>query len=76
MTKEELMNTPQFLDNIDIMNIFKCARNKALGIMRMIKSFSDIAGIKGKVTITDYEAWYNRNNDRNIADKRLSRFNP
>lgn len=48
MTKEELMNTPQFLDHIDIMNIFKCGREKALTVIRMIKSFSDIAGIKEK----------------------------
>ena len=49
-----------FYDKYDIMNMFKCGVDKAMAIIRAIKSVSDIAGIKGKVTITDYSAWYNR----------------
>ena len=60
MTKEELMATPQFLDKYDIMNIFKCGSDRAMAIIRGIKSVSDTLKLKGKVTLADYYAWYNR----------------
>ncbi len=63
MTKREIFETPQYLDYLDIMDLFKCGRDKALSIIRAIKSVSNIAGIKGKVTISDYEFWYNKFND-------------
>lgn len=60
MTKEELMSRAQFLDVADIMKLFACGRDSAYKKLREIKSVSDILGVRGKVTITDYEAWYNR----------------
>ena len=42
------------------MNMFHCGVDKAMAIIRSIKSVSDIADMKGKVTITDYQAWLNR----------------
>lgn len=60
MTKKEIMETPQYLDYLDIMKIFKCGRDKAMSIIRAIKSKSDIAGIKGKVTTSDYETWFSQ----------------
>ena len=60
MTKQELLETPQCLDYLDVMKIFKCGRDKALSIIRSIKSFSDIAGVSGKVTTSDYQAWFNQ----------------
>lgn len=58
MTKVEILTNRQFLDTADIMKVFDCGRNKALSIIRGIKSVSDIAQIKGKVTVTDYEKWF------------------
>ena len=49
-----------YLDHIDIMNLFGCGKDRAYAIIRSIKSYSDILGLAGKVTKTDYEAWYNR----------------
>ena len=59
MTKQEILEKSQFLDYIDIMKIFNCGRDKALSIIRGIKSVRDIARIKGKVAISDYEFWFN-----------------
>ncbi len=53
------MEDKQFYDYIDIMRIFQCGRDRAFSIIRSVKSVSDIAGLSGKVTKTDYIAWYN-----------------
>ncbi|MCM1043328.1 MAG: hypothetical protein NC350_03870 [Corallococcus sp.] len=58
MTKQEILTKRQFLDKHDIMQIFECGRSKAEGIIRSIKSVSDKLMIKGKVTVSDYNAWY------------------
>lgn len=58
MTKVEILTNRQFLDTADIMKAFDCGRSKAQSIIRGIKAVSDIARIKGKVTVTDYESWY------------------
>ena len=42
------------------MNIFDCCADRALAIIRSIKSVSDSLKIKGKVTKADYDAWFNR----------------
>ena len=49
-----------YLDKYDIMNIFDCCADRALAIIRSIKSVSDNLKIKGKVTKADYDAWFNR----------------
>lgn len=49
-----------YLDKYDIMNIFDCCADRAMAIIRSIKSVSDSLKIKGKVTKADYEAWFNR----------------
>lgn len=49
-----------YYDKYDIMNMFHCGVDKAMAILRSIKSVSNIADMKGKVTITDYQAWLNR----------------
>lgn len=48
-----------FYDYVDIMNMFGCGRDRAYAIIRAIKSVSDIAKLAGKVTITDFEKWFN-----------------
>lgn len=47
------------LDHIDIANRFHCCESKARGIIRAIKTISDIAGFAGRVTETDFQAWFN-----------------
>lgn len=58
MTKVEILTNRQFLNVADIMQVFDCSRGKAQSIIRAIKSVSDIAQLKGKVTVTDYEKWF------------------
>lgn len=53
------MEDKQFYNCADIMKMFQCGKNKAFSIIRSIKSVSDIAGMPGKITKTDYMAWYN-----------------
>lgn len=60
MDKVEILKTRQYLAVKDIAQIFACSNGTAQRIMRQIKACSDIAKIKGKVTTTDYEAWFNR----------------
>ena len=60
MDKVEIMTSRQYLAVGDLAKIFDCSHGTAERIMRQIKSYSDIAKIKGKVTTTDYEAWFNR----------------
>lgn len=59
MTKAEILSNQQYLDTDDIKKAFDCGRSKAQSIIRGIKEVSDIAKIKGKVTVTDYEKWFN-----------------
>ena len=59
MTKAEILSNRQYLDTVDIQKVFDCSRGKAQSIIRGIKSVSDIAKLKGKVTVTDYEKWFN-----------------
>lgn len=58
MTREELLNSPQYLGISDVEKMFDCGTNRAIKIMREIKSKSDTLGVKGKCTMTDYEKWY------------------
>ena len=60
MTKVEILTERQFLTVADLQKAFDCGYCKATSIMRSIKAVSDIAGIKGKITTTDYEIWFNR----------------
>jgi len=60
MTKEELFNNAQYLSIKDLMRIYDCGYNVAFRIMREIKAVSDIMKVKGKVTLSDYERWYNQ----------------
>lgn len=59
MNKEELLEKPQYLGVEDIKKMFDCGTNRACAIICAIKSVSDRTKLKGKVTVTDYEAWYN-----------------
>lgn len=56
----DLFSTPQYLRSSDIMKLFGVGATKASSIIRSIKSVSDVAGISGRVTVSDYIAWYNR----------------
>lgn len=58
--KIELLKKQQFLSAADIQKMFDCGRGKAYQIIRGIKSVSDIAHLSGKVTVSDYLAWYNQ----------------
>lgn len=60
MTKEELFNNAQYLSIKDLMRVYDCGYNVAFRIMREIKAVSDIMKVKGKVTLSDYERWYNQ----------------
>lgn len=53
------INTKLYLDKFDIMEMFDCGADKALSIIRSIKSVSDSLKLKGKVTPRDFELWYN-----------------
>lgn len=58
MIKQDLFERPQFLTVADLSKIFDCGTSSAQRIMRNIKSVSDITGMKGKITVSDYEAWF------------------
>ena len=60
ITKEVLKKKRQFLNTQDIRDMFDCGTHKACHIITAIKSVSDIAGIRGKVTLSDYDAWFNK----------------
>ena len=50
----------EFYDKYDIMNIFDCGVDRAFAIIRSIKAFTgDMLHLKGKVLVTEYEAWKN-----------------
>lgn len=53
------MEEKLFYDYIDIMNMFQVSRDKAYAIIRSIKTCSDIMHISGKVTVSDFDKWYN-----------------
>ena len=57
--KEEFM--AEYYDKIDIMNKLGCGESKAMAIIRSIKDYTgDMLKIRGKVLVTEYEAWKNR----------------
>lgn len=58
MLKSDLLQKRQFLSVTDLMGMFGCGRTKATAILKGIKSVSDIASLAGKVTVSDYLAWY------------------
>ena len=59
MTKVEILTNRQFISTADLEKIFDCGTCTAQRIMREIKAKSDIAKLKGKVTVANYETWYN-----------------
>ncbi len=59
-TYEELFQKRQYLRAADIEKLFDVGRTKASEIIQAIKSVSDIAHISGRVTVSDYVAWYNQ----------------
>lgn len=52
-------NKKLYFDKHDIMEMFHCCASKAYTIIRSIKSVSDSLHIKGRVTVADFERWYN-----------------
>lgn len=58
-TYEELFQKRQYLRAADIMRLYDVGRSKASEIIKAIKTVSDIAHIAGRVTVSDYVAWYN-----------------
>lgn len=58
MDKQQIFNTPQYLDKYDIQRIFSVGISKAESIMRAIKAVAGDKLGKGKVTITEYQIWY------------------
>lgn len=59
MTKVEILTQQQFLTIADLQKVFDCGLSSAYKIMREIKTISDSLKIKGKVTVKDYEIWFN-----------------
>lgn len=50
-----------FYDKYDIMNILKCGETKAMAVIRSVKEYTgNMLGIKGKILVTEYEAWKQR----------------
>ena len=53
----------EFYDKTDIMKKFGCGLHKAEAIIRCIKAYVDEPlPLRGKVLVTEYEAWKNRTN--------------
>lgn len=51
----------EFYDKADIMNLLKCGESRALAIIRSVKDYTgDMLGVRGKVLVTEYEAWKQR----------------
>lgn len=50
----------EYYDKYDIMSKLGCGKDRAMTIIRAIKHHTgDILGIRGKVLVTEYEAWKN-----------------
>ena len=61
LCQEVHMAERDYYDKYDIMNIFGCGVDRAMAILRSIKNYTgDVLGLKGKVLVTEYEAWKNR----------------
>lgn len=56
---EEFKNQKFYFNAQDIAKIFECGIDKAYGIIRSIKSFSDTLRLAGKITVPEFEVWYN-----------------
>lgn len=52
----------------DLQDMFGCGLHKAESIMRSIKAYSDSMQMRGRVLVTDFEAWYNRPREKNIEE--------
>lgn len=51
----------EFYDKVDIMNLLKCGETKAQSIIRSVKAYTgDMLGVRGKILVTEYEAWKQR----------------
>ena len=51
----------EFYDKVDIMNLLKCGESRALAIIRSVKDYTgDMLGVRGKILVTEYEAWKQR----------------
>lgn len=49
-----------FYDKYDIMNKLEICESRAMAIIRAVKHYTgDMLKIKGKVLVTEYEAWKN-----------------
>lgn len=53
------MEKKLFYDSADIMNMFEVGKDRAYAIIRSIKTCSDIMHISGKVTVSDFDKWFN-----------------
>lgn len=62
------MEEKYFMNCKDIMELFRCGKNKAYGIINSIKMVSDTCGISGKITRPDFEKWYNLPLKKDNAD--------
>lgn len=56
---KSLFETRQYLNKTDIKRLFDVGDTKASSIIQSIKAVSDIAHIAGRVTVSDYNRWYN-----------------
>mgnify|MGYP007002644732 CR=1 FL=1 len=53
------MEKKLFYDYLDIMEMFEEGKDRAYAIIRSIKTCSDIMHISGKVTVSDFDKWFN-----------------
>ena len=49
-----------YITTTDLQDMLGVGIHKAESIMRSIKAYSDSMQMRGKVLMTDFEAWYNR----------------
>lgn len=58
----------EYLSIADIQGMFGCGKNKAEQIIRCVKDYvKDPLPLRGKVLVTEYEAWKNRPMERGKA---------
>lgn len=53
------MTNSRFYTTADIQSIFQVGKSVAQRILRSAKAYQDKLAVKGKILITDFEAWEN-----------------
>lgn len=57
LSKEELLKAGQVFDTEDVMELFKCKKDKAYCIIRAVLAVSNIFNLVGKFHVIDYKVY-------------------